>query len=91
MCVGFPCRILSITDGPMPMGRLDVAGREQDVCLGYVPEAQVGDYVLIQGGFAMTVLDEQSAAESLEAWAELGMFEFPGAGRVPGGPEAVSA
>ncbi len=77
MCVGVPSRILAITDGPMPMGRIDVAGQEQDVCLAYVPEAEVGDYVLIAGGFAMTVLDEASALESLATWAELGMLDGP--------------
>lgn len=75
MCVGVPCRILSITDGPMPMGRIDVAGQVQDACMAYVPEAKVGDYVLIQNGFAMNLLTPQEARESLETWFELGMVD----------------
>lgn len=73
MCVGVPCRILSIGEGPMPMGRIDVAGQIQDVCMAYVPEAQVGDYVLIQNGFAMNLLTPEDARTSLETWVELGM------------------
>lgn len=75
MCVGVPCRILSIGDGPMPMGRIDVAGQVQDACMAYVPEARVGDYVLIQSGFAMNLLTAQEARESLETWANLGMVD----------------
>jgi len=46
--------------------------------LAYFPEARVGDYVLVQHGFAMQVLDAASAAESLAAFAELGVtLEHP--------------
>ena len=69
-----PCQILSITPGVMPMGRIDVAGQVQDVCMAYVPEARVGDYVLIQNGFAMNLLTAEEAQESLDTWRELGMF-----------------
>lgn len=74
MCVGVPCQILSITPGVMPMGRIDVAGQVQDACMAYVPEAQVGDYVLIQNGFAMNLLTAEEAQESLDTWRELGMI-----------------
>ncbi|MCI6584193.1 MAG: HypC/HybG/HupF family hydrogenase formation chaperone [Mobiluncus porci] len=75
MCVGVPCRILSITPGLMPMGRIDVAGQVQDACMAYVPEAKVGDYVLIQNGFAMDLLTPEEARESLETWVDLGMVD----------------
>lgn len=75
MCVGVPCRILSIGSGPMPMGRIDVAGQIQDACLAYVPEAQVGDYVLIQNGFAMNLLTPEEARLSLETWVDLDMVD----------------
>ena len=74
MCVGVPCQILSITPGVMPMGRIDVAGQVQDACMAYVPEARVGDYVLIQHGFAMNLLTPEEAQESLDTWRELGMI-----------------
>ena len=74
MCVGVPCQILSTTPGVMPMGRIDVAGQVQDACMAYVPEARVGDYVLIQNGFAMNLLTPEEAQESLDTWRELGMI-----------------
>jgi hydrogenase expression/formation protein HypC len=71
MCIAFPVPILDITDGPLPMAHVDHAGTAVSCCLAYVPEAQVGDYVLVQNGFAVDLLDPQSAAESLAAFAEL--------------------
>jgi hydrogenase expression/formation protein HypC len=72
MCVGVPAQVLSLTDGVMPMARLAMAGAELEVCIAYLPEAAVGDWVLVQNGFAVAQLDEASAAESLAAFAELG-------------------
>ena len=71
MCTAVPVRILDISDGPMPMGHVDHAGRVVSCCFAYVPEAQVGDYVVIQNGFAIDLLDEESAAASLAAFAEV--------------------
>ena len=73
MCLGIPSRVLEVVDGPLPMARVDTAGRQQDCSLLYVPEAQVGDWVLVQHGFVLNVMDEQSAAESWAAFAELGV------------------
>lgn len=75
MCIGIPAKILEIQDGVMPMATVELAGQPADCCLAYLPEAEVGDYVLIQGGFAVTLLDEQSAAESLAAFEEMGAFD----------------
>ena len=71
MCIAIPVRILDIEPGPMPMGHVDHAGTAVSCCLAYVPEATVGDYVIVQNGFAIDMLDEQSAAESLAAFAEI--------------------
>lgn len=73
MCIGVPGKILAIRGGLMPMADLDFGGTARECCLAYVPEAQVGDYVLIQNGFAMDVIDEASARASLAAIAELGL------------------
>ena len=82
MCIGVPGKILAIHDGLMPMADLDFGGTARECCLAYVPEARVGDYVLIQNGFAMDVIDEASAKASLEAISELGLGN-PGAGLAP--------
>ncbi len=74
MCVGVPTQLISITPGLLPMGKVVLNGEEMDCRLAYFPDAQVGDYVLVQNGFVMDVLDAQSAAESLAAFASLGML-----------------
>ncbi|MDR1634300.1 MAG: HypC/HybG/HupF family hydrogenase formation chaperone [Bifidobacteriaceae bacterium] len=79
MCVAVPTRIVAIEAGPLPMARLEPGTVPATCCLAYVPEAQVGDYVLVQHGFAIEVLDAESAALSLAAFAELGAIRAPGA------------
>ena len=71
MCTAVPVKILDIGEGPMPMGHVDHNGRVVSCCFAYVPEAQVGDYVVIQNGFAIDLLDEESAAAALAAFAEV--------------------
>ncbi|MDR2374473.1 MAG: HypC/HybG/HupF family hydrogenase formation chaperone [Bifidobacteriaceae bacterium] len=73
MCVAVPTRIVAIEPGPMPMARLEPGASPASCCLAYVPEAQVGDYVLVQHGFAVELLDPAAAALSLAAFAELGL------------------
>ena len=63
MCLAVPGRILRI-DGADPVlrsGRVDFAGIVKQVNLSYVPEAQVGDYVLVHVGFAISTVDEAEA------------------------------
>ena len=73
MCIGIPGKILAIREGLMPMADLDFGGTARECCLAYVPEARVGDYVLIQNGFAMDVIDDDSAQAALTAIGELGL------------------
>ena len=72
MCIAVPVQIIDLGSGPMPMGQVNHGGTSIPCCLAYVPEAQVGDYVVVQNGFAIDLLDPVSAAESLAAFAELG-------------------
>ena len=74
MCVGIPARIVEITGGALPMAQLDLAGRLEQCCLAYLPEAVVGDHVLVQNGFAIVLLDPEAAAQSLAAFVELGVI-----------------
>ena len=53
------------------MANVDFGGVKREVCVEWVPEAKIGDYVLAHVGTALTVLDEQSAMESIEALTEL--------------------
>jgi hydrogenase expression/formation protein HypC len=54
------------------MGRVAFGGIIKDVCLEYVPEVEVGQYVIVHAGFAISRLDEVEAARVFEALAELG-------------------
>jgi len=66
MCVGLPGRITSTTDvAGFLVGTADFDGVSREVCLAYLPGARVGDYVLVNGGFAVRVLDEIEARETL--------------------------
>jgi hydrogenase expression/formation protein HypC len=64
MCLAVPGKILNITgDEPLArLGRVSFGGIVKVVSLAYVPEAQVGDYVVVHVGFALSLLDEQEAA-----------------------------
>lgn len=76
MCLGIPGQVKEIyeADG-VRMGTVDFAGITKAVCLAYVPEIAVGDYTIVHVGFAITQLDEASAQESLQLFAEMGVLE----------------
>jgi len=71
MCLGVPGRITAVEDDLMRMGTVDVDGSVLEVCLAYVPEAGVGDHVLVHAGFALAQLDEDEARETLAALRQL--------------------
>jgi len=77
MCIAVPVRITEISPGMMPMGFVAHGLTSVPCCFAYVPEAQVGDHVIVSKGFAMEVLDEESAAQSLAAFAALGEETSP--------------
>ncbi|WP_099240364.1 HypC/HybG/HupF family hydrogenase formation chaperone [Synechococcus sp. BDU 130192] len=76
MCLAVPGKILEITgDDPLfKMGRVSFSGVVREVSLAYVPEAQVGDYAVVHAGFALSVLDEVAATETLATLAEMESF-----------------
>jgi len=72
MCLSLPGKILSIDDSTeLRMANVDFGGVEREICVEWVPEAEIGDYVLAHVGTALTVLDEESAMESIAALTEL--------------------
>ena len=59
MCLAVPGKVVEITgDGELRMGKVDFAGVLRQACLAYVPEVQLGDYVLVHVGFAISRIDE---------------------------------
>jgi hydrogenase expression/formation protein HypC len=74
MCLAIPAKIISISehdDYLQHMARVDFSGVLKDISLAYLPEAEVGDYVIVHAGLALSVLDEDEAQASLAAFAEL--------------------
>lgn len=71
MCLALPMRITAV-DGAL--ATIASAGLEQRASLMLVPDAKVGDYVLVHAGFAISVLDEAEANETLELLREIGAF-----------------
>lgn len=72
MCLGVPGRIIELQEGElMRMGRVDFGGIIREVCLAYVPEAQVGDWVIVHVGFAISRLEEAEALETLRLLEEV--------------------
>lgn len=69
MCLAIPGKIIEIFDeNDLKMGNIDYSGSLSKACLAYVPEAEVGQYVIVHAGFAISVLDEEEAQKSLETW-----------------------
>jgi hydrogenase expression/formation protein HypC len=76
MCLAVPGRVVGIEDRDgTRMARVDFGGVVKDVCLAYVPDAQVGEYVIVHVGFALQRLDEESARASLDLFEQLGLLE----------------
>jgi hydrogenase expression/formation protein HypC len=76
MCLAVPGRIIEISDDRgVPMAMVDFDGIRKEVCLAYLPDAGVGDYAIVHVGFAISVVDEASALESLKLFRELGVLD----------------
>jgi hydrogenase expression/formation protein HypC len=76
MCLGVPGKIIDIYEqGGLQMGRVDFGGVVRETCLAYVPEAKVGDYTIVHVGFALNLIDEQEALETLDLLRQIGSFE----------------
>jgi hydrogenase expression/formation protein HypC len=73
MCLGVPGKVLSIDQrDSLSMGRVEFGGIVKEVCMAYVPEAQVGDYVLVHVGFAISRVDEAEAEEIFRYIEQIG-------------------
>lgn len=74
MCLGIPAKIV---DGPNDnqMAEVDILGVRRWVSIHMVPEAKIGDFVLVHAGFALEIISERFAAETLELFRQM---EMPG-------------
>jgi len=74
MCLAVPGKILTI-EGADPLlrcGKVDFAGVVKLINLAYVPEAKIGDYVLVHVGFAISTVDEEEAQQVFDYLRQMG-------------------
>ena len=73
MCLAVPGKIVSLdTSNPdLRMAKVSFGGLIKEICVQWLPEAGIGDYVLAHVGMALNKLDEEEARLSLEAFEEM--------------------
>ena len=74
MCLAVPGKLVSIEglDPTFRSGKVNFGGIVKDVNLSYVPEAKIGDYILVHVGFALTIVDENEAAKVFDYLQQMG-------------------
>ncbi|HSB01745.1 MAG TPA: HypC/HybG/HupF family hydrogenase formation chaperone [Anaerolineales bacterium] len=76
MCLGIPGKIIEIYEkDSLTMAKIDFGGIVKEACLAYTPEAKVGEYALIHVGFAISLMDEEEARETLKLIREVTEFD----------------
>jgi len=67
MCLGVPGKILEIYEKQgLKMAQVDFSGVRRETCIEHVPEAEIGDYAIVHVGFAISLLSEEEAQETLD-------------------------
>jgi len=86
MCLGVPGKVIDVFDEEgLRMGTVDFGGITRKACLEYAPEVEIGTYVVIHVGFAISVVDEEEAKRSYALLAEMGNLEGLDLPQDPGG------
>lgn len=71
MCLAVPGEVLNIEDDQLRTATVSFGGVTKSVSLALVPEAEVGDYVIVHVGFAISKLDEEAARRTLQTYADM--------------------
>lgn len=72
MCLGMPGKVIEINEEEgLLMGKVDYSGTVSKTCLSYCGDVKVGQYVIVHAGFAISVLDEESAKETLDYYKQM--------------------
>jgi hydrogenase expression/formation protein HypC len=72
MCLGIPAQIVEVVDPDAGLAKAEISGVRRNVSVVLCPEAGVGDWVLVHVGFALSVIDEQQAQETLRLLQQMG-------------------
>jgi hydrogenase expression/formation protein HypC len=75
MCLAIPGKIIEFHENQgVRMSKVDFGGITREACLEYIPDAKLGDYVMVHVGFAISKVDEEEAARTYQYLAELGQL-----------------
>lgn len=75
MCLGIPGKVIRLYDlDGTAMADVDFGGVQQEVCVATVPEVQVGQYVIVHAGFALNLLSEEEALETIRLLRDINDF-----------------
>lgn len=76
MCLGIPGKIIEIdASSGLRMGKVDFGGVVREACLEAIPDATIGQYTIIHAGFALNILSEEEAQETLALLREISQIE----------------
>ena len=76
MCLAVPGKVISVEERDLtPMAEVDFGGVRKDVCMQYIPDIKVGEYVMVHVGFAIQRMDEAAAQETLKTFERMGLLE----------------
>ena len=78
MCLGVPGKVLSFEDGDLRMGRVAFGQVVKEISLAFVPEAKVGEYVVVHAGMALEIIDEEAAQRVFKVLRELDAASLEG-------------
>jgi hydrogenase expression/formation protein HypC len=77
MCLAVPGKITEVYEANgLHMCKIDFGGVTREACIETLPEARVGDYTIIHAGFALNLLSEAEARETLDLLREIGDFDL---------------
>jgi len=72
MCLAVPGKVIELYNvGGLKMAKMDFGGVTREACLEYLPDVEIGQYVIIHVGFAISLLDEEEAQQTLELLIEI--------------------
>ena len=77
MCLGVPGKVVHKKENElgMTMGTVSFGGIKKEVCLAYVPDVEIGEYVIVHVGFAISKIDEKEAQQVFEVLKQMGDLE----------------
>ena len=73
MCLAIPGKVIEIDTAVSPiMGKVSFGGIKKEVCLELVPDVEIGEYVIVHVGFAISTMNESEALETLKLFEQMG-------------------